>query len=334
MAAQKRCGRLLHRGISTAKLSGRATCGVSRAGARLSPSPAARPGRAGGRGDGKQLVEAQRTFPTLVNRIGILLGIAVAFVLGLFGTIYLSLRSPEVKVPAVVGKNYLEAETALEQAGLKARKRASRYSADSKPDTVLDQTPQAGDVVKTGSPVAVVTSRAEQKEGESSVSITGSDANKATQSATTNKNENPNANANTGASNANANANKPKRNKNTNRNANANQNSNTNTNSNAVVNSNLDNRITLNRNGNDAGTRNRNANARPEANTNTPRNVNTPANTNANRNTNTNANRSANANRAVSNRNTNGRNTNAAPPRNANTGRTTNGNANRRPPLD
>src|SRR2546430_2734955 len=114
------------------------------------------------RGDEVQVAQAQRTFPPFFSRLGILLGIAVAFVTGLFGTVYLSLRSPEVKVPEIVGKNYLDAEAALEKAGLKVRKRASRYSADTRPDTVLDQTPHAGEVVKEGSPVAVVTSRAEQ----------------------------------------------------------------------------------------------------------------------------------------------------------------------------
>jgi len=179
-------------------------------------------------------------FPTFLNRIGILLGIAIAFVVGLFGTIYFSLRSPEVKVPEVVGRNYSDAETALEKSGLKVLKRASRYSADMKPDTVLDQTPHAGEVVKEGSPVAVVTSRAEQKEGETSVSIAAREANKNEASAGVNKNENTNNNANANA-NSNANANRPKRNKNTNKTANENQNGNANANTSSNMNANANN---------------------------------------------------------------------------------------------
>src|SRR5205085_11407337 len=105
-------------------------------------------------GDEVTVVQAQRTFPTFFGRIGILLGIAVAFVAGLFGTIWWSLRSPEVKVPEVVGRNYSDAETAVEKGGPKVLKRASRYSADMKPDTVLEQTPPAGEVGKEGSPGA------------------------------------------------------------------------------------------------------------------------------------------------------------------------------------
>jgi PASTA domain len=278
--------------------------------------------RAGGnRGDEATVVQAQRTFPTFLNRVGILLGIAVAFTVGLFGTIYLSLRSPEVKVPEVVGKNYMEAETALEQAGLKLRKRATRYSAEAKPDTVLDQTPHGGDVVKEGQTVAVVVSRAEQKEGESSVGLAAKEAVKqADKGGNQNANQNGNDNANA-AANAN-NANRPKRNRNTNRNANQNGNANGNGNASAVANSNLDNRLTLNRNDNAAG--NRNAAARPNANLGPGVNANRPTNTDgtAPRNGNTNSNRPAG-----------GRNTNANGTRNTNTPRPT-GNTNRRPPLD
>ncbi len=249
-----------------------------------------------------KVVQAQRTFPTFINRIGILLGIAVAFVAGLFGTVYLSLRSPEVKVPEVVGKSYMEAESALEHSGLKVRKRATRYSADAKPDTVLDQTPRGGEVVKEGQTIAVVVSRAEQKEGETSVSIATKDDKQADKGAGDNKNANENGNANAAAANANANnSNRPKRsaNKNTNKNANQNGNANANGNGNAVANSNLGNRLATNTN--DAGA-NRNAGTRPNANTNPDANANRSPNANRNSNANSNHNTNSGRNRNTTNR--------------------------------
>ena len=40
-----------------------------------------------------------------LRRIGIVIAIAIVFVFGLATTVYLSLRSPEVTVPDVVGKD-------------------------------------------------------------------------------------------------------------------------------------------------------------------------------------------------------------------------------------
>jgi len=89
------------------------------------------------------------------------------FFLGLTGTVYLSLRSPDINVPDIVGKDMLTAENALSSAGLNIRKRATRYMPGSAPNVVLDQMPKAGEIVKEGQTVAVVISRA-PAEGESS----------------------------------------------------------------------------------------------------------------------------------------------------------------------
>jgi hypothetical protein len=149
-----------------------------------------------------------------LRRIGIVIAIAIVFVFGLATTVYLSLRSPEVKVPEVVGKDRFEAERVLGQAGLNFRVRAIRPSSQVNADTVLFQLPRGGEVVKAGQTVAMDISRP-VKEGESSEAV-----------APEKSSEKP-TNQNTSEA-ALANENKPKRNKNTNKNANDNVNANTN----------------------------------------------------------------------------------------------------------
>jgi len=145
------------------------------------------------------------------------IGIAIAFLFGLATTVYLSLRSPEVKVPDVVGKNRFDAEKILADADLNFRVRAIRPSNQSKPDTVLFQLPRPGEVVKTGQTVAMDISRA-AKEGETPETVQPEEPS-----------DNSNSNANTET---NLNENKPRkpRNKNANDNLNANANGNANVN--------------------------------------------------------------------------------------------------------
>ena len=203
-----------------------------------------------------------------LKRIAIVIGIAVAFTLGLLGAIYLSLRSSETRVPDIVGKDRAAAESTISSAGLNFRVRAMRPTSEAKPDTVLIQLPHAGEIVKVGQTVAVDLSRP-TKEGE-----TSSTSNTNTDSA--NKQEN----SNSASANANANDNKSKR-----KPVNKNANDNLNGNSNRATN--------LNRNANRPRTVNGNANP-----TGTPaqsnQNANTPPRGNANRgNTNSNSNRRA-----------------------------------------
>ena len=148
---------------------------------------------------------------SIFRSVAIVIAIAVVFLFGVATTVYLSLRSPEVKVPDVVGKDRFEAEKILGDADLKFRVRATRPSTEAKPDTVLFQLPRPGEVVKTGQTVAMDISRA-AKEGESPESVTPDE---------------PSDNRNTNSS-ANKNENKPKkpRPRNTNDNANANGNTN------------------------------------------------------------------------------------------------------------
>lgn len=204
-----------------------------------------------------------------LRRIGIVILIGIAFLLGLASTVYLSLRSPEVTVPDVVGKDRFEAEKILGQADLNFRVRATRPSNQVKADTVLFQLPRAGEVVKAGQTVAMDVSRT-AKEGEAS-EATDTDR-KAAEDRLDNRNANESANRN-------ENENRPRRNRNAN--ANANENANQSANANAVgENSNsgaIRPRVNANAaNANAAGVGNSNANSRGNSNQNENRRPPTP----------------------------------------------------------
>jgi hypothetical protein len=192
---------------------------------------------------------------SVVRRLIIVIAIAIVFVLGLATTVFLSLRSPEVKVPDVLGKDRFEAEQVLGDAGLNFRVRATRPSSQVKADTVLFQLPKGGEVVKAGQTVAMDISRP-VKEGESS-DVAAPEKSPEEKPANTNETS-P------------ANENKPKRNKPINRNANDNANQNANANT-----------PNLNANANRPATTNRHSNS---GNANTTINSNRPATLNGNSN--------------------------------------------------
>lgn len=202
---------------------------------------------------------------SVFRRLIIVVAIAIVFVLGLATTVFLSLRSPEVKVPDVVGKERSEAERVLGEAGLNFRVRKTPPSNQVKADTVLFQVPSGGEVVKVGQTVAMDVSRP-PKEGEASDVAAPekspeekpTNTNEAT-SANENKPKRPrNKNAN---DNENANSNALNRNGNANRAATTNRNSN-NGNTNRALNTNS-NRPAINVNSNRAV--NQNGNVRPPA---------------------------------------------------------------------
>ena len=208
---------------------------------------------------------------TVLKRILIVVGIAIAFTIGLIGAIILSLYSSQTKVPDIVGKDRAAAEDVISAARLNFRVRAIRPVSDSKPNTVLIQIPSAGQEVKVGQTVAVDISRP-TKDGES---VTPANTN--TNNESDNKQENSNANS---ASNSNDNTRKRKTN-----NKNGNDNQNANSNANSLAN------------------RNRNSNAN-RANANSKANVNansTPTGTPAH--TNLHGNRGENTNRVNTNGN-------------------------------
>ncbi len=191
-----------------------------------------------------------------LRRLTIVIAIAIVFVFGLATTVFLSLRSPEVKVPDVLGKDRFEAERVLGDAGLNFRVRATRPSNQVGANTVLFQVPKGGEVVKTGQTVAMDISRT-VKEGESSEAVV---PEKSPEEKSANQNTNDNAAAND---------NKSRRNKNTNKNANDNSNANT---GNRNSNSNNSNRAATNKNANSNNNRANNQNS------------NRPVNGNANSN--------------------------------------------------
>jgi len=96
-----------------------------------------------------------------ISAIGRLVAVgllAVAFLFGMAGVVYMSLQGEEVKVPEITGKNLDESERELAALGLKIKKRADRVSAEA-PNTVIEQLPKPGETVKTGQLILVVTSK-------------------------------------------------------------------------------------------------------------------------------------------------------------------------------
>ena len=180
---------------------------------------------------------------SVFRSIAIVIAIAIVFLFGVATTVYLSLRSPEVTVPDVTGKDRFEAEKILADADLKFRVRAHRPSNQSKPDIVLFQLPRPGEVVKAGQTVAMDISRP-TKEGETPEVVTPVESSESRNS------------------NANRNENRPKRPKP--KNANENANANANAEKGANVNSNRP--VNANRSNTNAGAAN--VNATPRANVN------------------------------------------------------------------
>jgi beta-lactam-binding protein with PASTA domain len=201
-------------------------------------------------------VNIARAALSALRRLTVVIAIAIVFVFGLASTVYLSLRSPEVTVPEVVGKDRFEAERVLGDAGLNFRVRSTRPSNQMKADTVLFQLPRAGEVVKVGQTVAMDISRS-VKEGEAPEAVVPEKLPEASNQSDSTANEN-----------------KAKRNKNTNSNKNASDNTNGNT---AGRNANA-NRLPANQNanaGNENGAANRNSNSpAPVINNNANRSVN------------------------------------------------------------
>jgi len=93
--------------------------------------------------------------------IGVLL---TAFLCGMAGVVYMALSGEEVKVPDLVGKDFVESEKELASMGLKLKRRADRASAE-RINTVLEQLPKPGETVKTGQMILVVVSK-QGAEGE------------------------------------------------------------------------------------------------------------------------------------------------------------------------
>lgn len=94
-----------------------------------------------------------------IGRLLFLAGMLCAFLFGMAAVVYMSLSGEEVRVPELVGRDFVESEKELAALGLKIKKRADRPSTE-KINTILDQLPRPGETVKTGQMILVVVSKA------------------------------------------------------------------------------------------------------------------------------------------------------------------------------
>ena len=104
------------------------------------------------------------------GKLFIVIALAATFIVGLVGVVYMSLQGQVLKVPEIIGKDLVESEKELASLGLKIKKRADRFSTE-KPNTILEQLPKAGDTVKTGQMILVVTSKTNPEAGETPVTL-------------------------------------------------------------------------------------------------------------------------------------------------------------------
>src|SRR6185369_2441097 len=70
------------------------------------------------------------------------------------------MRPTQIQVPALKGLSYEDAETKLRASNLNIRLLADRCDLPLKPGLVIDQTPQPGEKVDRGYPVAVTVTKA------------------------------------------------------------------------------------------------------------------------------------------------------------------------------
>jgi hypothetical protein len=105
-----------------------------------------------------------------LGKLLIVATLAGTFLVGLLTVVYLRLQGDEMKVPEIVGKDFVESERELAELGLRIKKRADRSSTE-KMNTVIEQLPKAGETVKTGQMILVVTSKGGAEAGETPVTL-------------------------------------------------------------------------------------------------------------------------------------------------------------------
>lgn len=109
-----------------------------------------------------------------IGKLVIVILLAATFLFGMVGVVYMSLQGEEIKVPEIIGKDFVQSEKELADLGLRIKKRADRYSQE-KPNTVLEQLPRPGDTVKTGQMILVVTSKTNPEGEETPATIKKTD---------------------------------------------------------------------------------------------------------------------------------------------------------------
>jgi len=105
-----------------------------------------------------------------IGKLFIAAALAGTFLVGMVGVVYMSLQGDEIKVPEITGKDFVESERELSALGLKIKERAKRFSTE-KQNTILEQLPKAGETVKTGQMILVVTSKIDPEGGEAPTTI-------------------------------------------------------------------------------------------------------------------------------------------------------------------
>lgn len=106
-----------------------------------------------------------KTGMSAIGKLLIVVALAGAFLVGVVSVIYMSLQGEAIQVPEITGKDFAQSERELSALGLKIKKRADRYSTE-KVNTILEQLPKAGDTVKSGQMILVVTSKTNPEGGE------------------------------------------------------------------------------------------------------------------------------------------------------------------------
>ncbi len=104
-----------------------------------------------------------------IGKLAALVLISAAFLFGMAGVVYMSLKGEEILVPEITGKEFSSSEKELASLGLKIHKKAARFSPEA-PNTIIEQLPKPGETVKTGQRIIVVVSQgpgegSEQKPG-------------------------------------------------------------------------------------------------------------------------------------------------------------------------
>jgi beta-lactam-binding protein with PASTA domain len=85
--------------------------------------------------------------------------LVIAFIFGAGAITYFAVRGRTVAVPNVVGKSKEVAREEFDEAGLRMDVKNEAYNAKTRAGEIIDQSPTAGTIVKTGQIVRVSVSR-------------------------------------------------------------------------------------------------------------------------------------------------------------------------------
>jgi len=115
------------------------------------------------RGRKRLLIITLTVFTVLVLVFAVVLPAIALCILGLDVMRERASRPPQTSVPSLVGLNYENAETKVQESNLNIRILAHRYDVPDEPCTIIFQTPQAGERVSYGTFVGVVVSDRDYK---------------------------------------------------------------------------------------------------------------------------------------------------------------------------